>query len=147
MTPEYRKLIERAFNESEFLSQLLLKFDLYHINYSLDNKWALAKYLNDLFRTFRHCPSLEKDFKTWLISNVDELVTKSKLASWITDAAREIDVVDSNASKRKCNTSKRRWMIVWLSKAWIAKHGIKKFMQRTYHSKRRLNKKKKSAIN
>lgn len=140
MTPEYRKLIERAFNESESLSQLLLKFDLYHINYSLDDKWALAKYLNDLFRTFRHCPSLEKDFKTWLISNVDELVTKSKLASWITDAAREIDVVDSN-------TSKRRQMRVWLSKAWIAKHGIKKFMQRTHHSKRRLNKKKKSAIN
>ena len=80
----YRDLIERSFRESNSLSELKIKFDVFNISYPED-KWSFAKYIDSLMRSIGTSEKFNASWNNWLMKNVDELIDVSKVQSWISD--------------------------------------------------------------
>lgn len=111
MTRDYRKLFERVFNEVNSISEMFLRFDLYHINYDPSNKFALTKYVYKLFRTFKHSKDLDASWMKWLNDNIDDIASVEKIHFWIENELLR------NRGNSPLNTK--------LVKLWIKKHRIK----------------------
>lgn len=109
MTREYRKLFEKVFHECDSLSELLLKFDVYHINYP-DELWPRMKYISSILETFKHSSALENDFTAWAIANADKVTTVQRASQWL-----------SNTFDGRHNSK----LNFTLLKDWISKNGLK----------------------
>ena len=84
ISDSYRDLIERSFRESNSLSELKIKFDVFNISYPED-KWSFAKYIDSLMRSIDTSGKFNASWNNWLMKNVDELIDVSKVQSWISD--------------------------------------------------------------
>lgn len=127
ISDSYRDLIKRSFRESNSLSGLKIKFDVFNISYPED-KWSFAKYIDSLMRSIVTSEKFNASWNNWLMKNVDELIDVSKVQSWISDCVNgryvkplnkrlmknwlkkhKMHIADCKCCKKKVGLSWRHW--------------------------------------
>lgn len=102
MTRDYRKRFEKIFHDCNSVSELLLKFDVSHINYP-EETWPKMKYLFKILKTFRHSKDLDNDFIAWTYAHAHEVVNAEMASQWLSNMVHKVSNTKVNRSKFNTN--------------------------------------------
>ena len=118
MTRDYRKRFEKIFHDCNSVSELLLKFDVSHINYP-EEIWPKMKYLFKILKTFRHSKDLDNDFIAWTYAHAHEVVNAEMASQWLSNMVHKVS--NTKVNRSKFNTNLNIILMLW----WIREIGIK----------------------
>ena len=118
MTRDYRKRFEKIFHDCNSVSELLLKFDVSHINYP-EETWPKMKYLFKILKTFRHSKDLDNDFIAWTYAHAHEVVNAEMASQWLSNMIHKVS--NTKVNRSKLNTKLNTRLMFW----WIRENGIK----------------------
>ena len=118
MTRDYRKRFEKIFHDCNSVSELLLKFDVSHINYP-EETWPKMKYLFKILKTFRHSKDLDNDFIAWTYAHAHEVVNAEMASQWLSNMVHKVS--NTKVNRSKFNTNLTTILMLW----WIREIGIK----------------------
>lgn len=118
MTRDYRKRFEKIFHDCNSVSELLLKFDVSHINYP-EETWPKMKYLFKILKTFRHSKDLDNDFIAWTYAHAHEVVNAEMASQWLSNMVHKVS--NTKVNRSKFNTNLNTILMLW----WIREIGIK----------------------
>lgn len=118
MTRDYRKRFEKIFHDCNSVSELLLKFDVSHINYP-EETWPKMKYLFKILKTFRHSKDLDNDFIAWTYAHAREVVNAEMASQWLSNMVYKVS--NTKVNRSKFNTNLNTILMLW----WIREIGIK----------------------
>ena len=118
MTRDYRKRFEKIFHDCNSVSELLLKFDVSHINYP-EETWPKMKYLFKILKTFRHSKDLDNDFIAWTYAHAREVVNAEMASQWLSNMVHKVS--NTKVNRSKFNTNLNTILMLW----WIREIGIK----------------------
>ena len=118
MTRDYRKRFEKIFHDCNSVSELLLKFDVSHINYP-EETWPKMKYLFKILKTFRHSKDLDNDFIAWTYAHAHEVVNAEMASQWLSNMVHKVS--NAKVNRSKFNTNLNTILMFW----WISENGIK----------------------
>lgn len=112
MTRDYRKRFEKIFHDCNSVSELLLKFDVSHINYP-EETWPKMKYLFKILKTFRHSKDLDNDFIAWTYAHAHEVVNAEMASQWLSNIVHKVS--NTKVNRSKFNTNLNTILMLW----WI----------------------------